>query len=110
VDIIKEATKFKKKKLVQTLEEWRTSLKMAPVKAPPSLGAGGEMNSHGGLKKNLLLHLRDDTTHMETFYSSYSAFMYIVHVLYMLCQLEHTSIILMSISFVCMHKHSVIIL
>jgi hypothetical protein len=51
VDIIKEATKFKKKKLVQTLEEWRTSLKMAPVKAPPSLGAGGEMNSHGGLKK-----------------------------------------------------------
>lgn len=53
-DITKEATKFKKKKLVQLLEEWRTNLKVAPsVKAPPpSLGAGGEMmNSHGGLKK-----------------------------------------------------------
>ena len=33
------------------LEEWRTNLKVAPIKAPPGLGAVGEMNSHGGLKK-----------------------------------------------------------
>ena len=50
MDITKEATKFKKKRLVQMLEEWRTNLKVAPVKAPPSLGAGGEVNSHSGLK------------------------------------------------------------
>ena len=53
VDITKEANKFKKKKLVQLLEDWRTNLKLAPVKAPPSLGTVGEMNSHGGLKKKL---------------------------------------------------------
>ena len=50
VDITKEANKFKKKKLVQMLEDWRTNLKLAPPKAPPTLGMDGDvaMNSHGG--------------------------------------------------------------
>ena len=52
VDITKEASKFKKKRLVQLLEEWRTNLKLAPVKAPPSLSVGAEMN-HVGMKKKL---------------------------------------------------------
>ena len=53
VDIAKEANKFKKKKLVQMLEDWRTNLKLAPVRTPPSLGIAGEVNSHGGIKKKL---------------------------------------------------------
>ena len=51
VDITKEANKFKKKKLVQMLEDWRTNLKLATPKAPPTLSMDGDvaMNSHGSV-------------------------------------------------------------